>query len=60
MSAADRPLVTDDVPRGRRRAPVVASLGCGAARAVCLRAVVAGDHASKGIQNHRPCERLLL
>ena len=47
----DRPLVADDVPRGRHRALVVASLGCGTARVVHPRAV-AGDHPAKGSQNH--------
>ena len=52
------PRVPDDVPRGRYRALVVASLGCGAARVVRPRAVVAGDHTVKGLGNHRHSERL--
>ena len=45
----DRPLIADDVPRGRYRALVVASLGCGAVRVVRPRGV-AGDHTAKGTQ----------
>ena len=47
----DRPLVADDVPRGRYRVLVVSSLGCGAARVVRLRAV-GGDHTAKRFQKH--------
>ena len=55
----DRPFVADDVPRGRYRALVVASMGGGAVLAVCPRAGVAADHTAKGFQNPRRYERLL-